>query len=76
MRPNRLGAQGCPDSTSPGGGALQAVLSRSFSRHRAEARAKASVPRVSRRGTARGMLPSLVIGSLAGTMLHGSARCS
>ena len=26
MRPNRPGARGCPDTTSPGGGALQAVL--------------------------------------------------
>ena len=33
MRPNRRGAQGCPDTTSPGGGALQTVLARSFSWH-------------------------------------------
>ena len=36
MRTNRPRAPGCPDTTSPGGGALQAVLVRSFSRHRAE----------------------------------------
>ena len=36
MRPIRPAAGGCPDTTSPGGGALQAVLARIFSRHWAE----------------------------------------
>ena len=36
MRPYRPAAWGCPDTTSPGEVALQAVLARSFSRHRAE----------------------------------------
>ena len=44
MRPNRPGARGCPDPTSPGGGALQAVLARSFSRHRAEVCPEARTP--------------------------------
>ena len=44
LRPNRRGAQGCPDTTSPGGGALQAVLARSFSRHRAEVCPEAPTP--------------------------------
>ena len=44
MRPNRRGAQGCPDTTSPGGGALQAVVARSFSRHRAEVCPEAHTP--------------------------------
>ena len=34
MRPNRPAAGGYPDTTSPGGGALQPVLARFFSRHR------------------------------------------
>ena len=36
MRPYRPGARGCSDTIWPGGGALQAVLARFFSRHRAE----------------------------------------
>ena len=44
MRPTRRGAPGCPDTTSLGGGALQAVVARSFSQHRAEALPEARTP--------------------------------
>ena len=44
MRPTRRGAPGCPDTTSPGGGALQAVVARSFSQHRAEVLPEARTP--------------------------------
>ena len=36
MTPDRAMARGCPDTTLPGGGALQAVLVQFFSRHRTE----------------------------------------